>query len=380
MSYRKKLSHFEGYPMKSSRFVLFLLVALLISVPLSAQERPVGLPQPETGVTIRATDAIVNGGFETDSDWTETSLTFPGDIICFAACTTGGGTAGPYTGLGWVWFGGGSQEASTLMQTLSLTPAVGTTDVLRFWLWNGTTARGADRFYTRFNNLQLLEVAEGDAPFTLGYSEVLLNLAGIPGGTLSFAATSMDGATTNFSLDDVSLVPNVQDLVVNGSFEDLVNPLLSWTTPGKSGDLVICTDSTSFGNCTYKFKGSRFESSRLRQNLQLPIGAVMSANSTLVGSFWANAEPGVVLNAKLKVTYINGTQKTVKLNARFNAKYDDSAAGNDTNREWKLYQLPPLLLSLDSVSAAVLTLTHKSSKSNITVNVDNFSVAYLPAP
>lgn len=364
--------------MKSIRVTLFALVVMVMSVPLSAQERP--LPLPNANTATRAVDTIVNGGFETDSDWTELSLTFPNDIICNSGCGDGGGTSGPHTGTGWVWLGGGSLEAASLRQSLTLSPVAGTTDVLRFWLWNGTTTRGSDRFYVHYNGLQVSEVYEGDAPYAAGYNEVMVNLAGLSAGTLMFSSTSMDGSITNFSLDDVSLVPDVQDLVVNGSFEDSVTPLASWTVPGKTGDLVVCTDSTPFGTCTYKFKGSSAEFSRVRQTIQLPTGAVMNVGSTLVGSFWANAEPGVLMNASLKVTYTDGTKKTVKLNAGFNSKYDDLAAGNDSNRQWKLYQLPPLALSNNSTTGAVLTVTHKSMKSNITVNVDNFSVAYLPAP
>lgn len=362
---------------------LFALLLLLVAMPLSAQGRPAPLPTPlpPPGNTGRDIDVILNGDFEVDGSWTENSLTFPNDIICNAPCGDGGGTAGPRTGSGWVWFGGGSQEASRLSQALELTPTPGTTDLLRFYVWNGTVTRGRDSLYVLYTSLQLFELREGDQPYASGYSEVLLNLAGISNGDLTFNTTSMEGPISNFSLDDVSLIANVQDLVNNGSFENVGDPLAFWSTPGKSGDKALCSVSVPFGICAYQFKGSSTENSSLHQVLSLPSGGSMAAGSVLTGSFWAPIELGTSLRATLSVTYVDGTKKKVKLNASFNAAHDDSTlvpVGGSLPLE--LQQLPALLLTKPSTTGAVLKLTNTSLSKDLTFVVDNFSVAYIPNP
>lgn len=364
--------------MKSHRYMLLCLLLLIVSIPLSAQQRP----SPNDPGGTRGLDTIINGGFETDSDWIETSLTFPNDLICGAACGNGGGTAGPNTGTGFGWLGGGSQESSRLSQSLTLTPVVGTTDVLSFYLWNGTTTRGSDRFYTRSNGLQLLEVIEGNLRFTSGYSQVLLNLTGMGSGDVTFMSTSVDGSITNFSLDDVSVITDVEDIVANGSFED-VTPLLRWRTLGASEDSVLCNiaspNSAVFGNCYYHFKGSATENSRLRQTVNLPSIDTLPLGSTLLGSFWANVEPGVTLTANITLTYNNGRTITYSLDASYNPVFDDPAArNNDSNREWKLYQFPPIVLTRNISAAPVINITHTSNKPRFVSLVDNISMAYLP--
>jgi len=215
---------------------------------------------------------------------------------------------------------------------------------------------------------------EGDLPYSTGYSEVLINLAGFGTGTLEFAGTSFDGGTTNFSLDDVSLTSNVTDLVTNGGFEDGVTPLSGWTTPGASNDIANCTGSV-FGSCFYRFKGSSAENSRLKQSIQLPAGDIIPTGGTLLGSFWAKTPPGGVLTATLKVKYNNGTTKQVKVIGNHSPLYNDNSG---INPEWLYYGLPSLTLTRNVLVAPVLTITHKSRKASILLDVDNISVAYLP--
>lgn len=369
--------------MRSTRIFVLMFALLLFTIPLSAQDRPIPLPSPGTSISMpAATDAIVNGGFETDSDWTELSLIFPGDILCTVAlCGNGSGTAGPFSGDGFVWFGGSSVEASILSQLLTLTNEEGFTNVLLFYLWNGTTRRATDRFYALYSGLQLAEFVEGDKPIALGYAPVYANLTGFTDGNLQFSATSMDHQTTNFSLDDVSLIIDVPQLVVNQSFETSSPAPANWTTPGKSQDKVVCdspTFPTPFGICSYQFKGSATENSKLVQVMTAP--ATLATNDTLLASFWANVEPKTLLGATLTVNYKNGTSASVKLNANFRAKYDEASASTiDLNRQWKLYQLPPLTLTR-AAKNVTLTLLHKSKAGTTTVNVDNVSVAHLVAP
>lgn len=368
--------------MRLPRLIVVAIALLLLTVPLAAQDRPTPLPSPVTLIDVpNATDAILNGGFETDSDWTELSLQFPSDIICSLACGTGGDTAGPRTGDGFIWFGGSSQEASILSQSLTLTPEAGLTDVLIYHLWNGTSRRGVDRFYASYQGLQLAEIVEGTKPFDTGYAPIYANLTGFIGGDLSFLSTSMDGAITNFSLDDVSLITNVPQLVTNESFEASSPAPDGWTTPGKSQDKVVCNSPstpTPFGLCSYQFKGSATENSKLVQVMTAP--TALATNDTLLAAFWANVEPKTILNATLTVNYKNGTNASVKINASYKTKYDDASASTlDVNRQWKLYQLPPLVLTRPAKNVT-LTILHKSKAGTVTVNVDNISVAQLVAP
>jgi hypothetical protein len=88
-----------------------------------------GTPTPTPSPVCTPTQRITDGGFEATADdgsnpnWTSTSTAFGTALCTPAGCGTGGSTAGPHTGNGWIWFDGipgvPSAEAATAEQTVT---------------------------------------------------------------------------------------------------------------------------------------------------------------------------------------------------------------------------------------------------------------------
>lgn len=141
--------------------------------------------------------------------WTEASTNFGTPLCDAGSCGTGGGTAGPRTGAWWSWFGGiAAPEVASVEQTVTI--ASGAAANLKFWLWNGAeSGSGTDNFEVLIDGAQIFEVLEGDPTYTGGYVEVVLDVSAFADDanhTITFVSTSGGTGTTNFSMDDVSLL------------------------------------------------------------------------------------------------------------------------------------------------------------------------------
>lgn len=152
-------------------------------------------------------ELIVDGGFEggtPSAAWTETSTNFP-TPLCDANCG-GGGTAGPFAGSWWAWFGGTSNaENATAGQTVTI-PA-GSFATLRYQLWIGAIGDQTARLTIRVDGTAVQQIY----PFSpeSGYSLRSIDLDMYADGnahTILFDYVAPAQTTvSNFSVDNVSL-------------------------------------------------------------------------------------------------------------------------------------------------------------------------------
>lgn len=155
-------------------------------------------------------DVVEDGGFETTETtgaWDDDSAAF-GTVLCtIDDCGTGSGT-GPHGGNWWVWFGGvASGDTGYVAQDVTL-PA-GSGAELRFFLeipvggqpGSMTVSLGGDTLFS---------VTQADAATYESYQEVVIDVSAYAdGGTYELrfdSVTSSSTGTTNFFVDDVSLV------------------------------------------------------------------------------------------------------------------------------------------------------------------------------
>lgn len=164
-------------------------------------------------VTLPA-NPVADGGFEAGTpnpSWAEASTLFGTPLCDVAGCGTGGGTSGPHGGDWWVWFGGAGTDGPEVGSvTQSVTLPAGSTASLRFYFWNGSSSgNGQDYFRVTIDGTQIFNVLEGNATYTAGYTLVTLDLSAYANGaahTLVFEGAQLGTTTTNFALDDVSIV------------------------------------------------------------------------------------------------------------------------------------------------------------------------------
>jgi hypothetical protein len=150
---------------------------------------------------------LQNGGFDLGaSSWTPTSSNGT-THVCDPFCGTGGGTAGPRSGVWWAWLGGfpGPEEGSV---SQPFTPPAGGTSRLRFHLRIGAqSGNGQDYFRALVSGEPVFEATESTPGFD-GYTLVELDItAEAPPGsrTLRFEARTFGNQVTNFNVDDVSI-------------------------------------------------------------------------------------------------------------------------------------------------------------------------------
>jgi hypothetical protein len=156
---------------------------------------------------------VLDGSFEAtaNSPWSEASSNSLPIICTPGSCGTGGGTAGPRSGIHWAWMGGisGVQETGSVSQTVTI--QTGSAE-LSFWLWIGASSGNQQdrlRVFMDTDPAPYVTVHEGDPGYTGGYAEVVVDVSAVANGashTLKIEATTQGNGVTNFSVDDVSLV------------------------------------------------------------------------------------------------------------------------------------------------------------------------------
>jgi hypothetical protein len=187
---------------------------LLLPVAALAQARkPNPNPnQPGYASNFEATDMIEDGGFEAGTPnpfWNEASTNFGTPLCDAGSCGTGGGTAGPNTGAWWSWFGGATAvEVATVDQDVTLTN--GNTVVLEYFLWIGVDGNaGGDALEVDVDGSNQQTILSNNVSFAAGYAMTSVDISSFAdGGThnLLMRGTQATAATTNFNVDDLSLV------------------------------------------------------------------------------------------------------------------------------------------------------------------------------
>lgn len=166
---------------------------------------------------------ILDPDFEQGTPWpswtTQTSTNF-GTPCCDGGCGNGGGTAPPFDGANWAWFGGiPAPETATLGQ--SITIPNGATATLTFQMQIGAVSSPfTDTLTVKMDNTTLMVFTE-PATAETGYTLRTFDVSAFANGashTLLFSYVGQTSGTCNMTVDDVLLntsgaAPQVQSAV-----------------------------------------------------------------------------------------------------------------------------------------------------------------------
>ncbi len=176
-----------------------------------------------TDNTVTVSNRILDGGFEaTDSTgqnvhWTSTSTRFGTSLCRSTLCGTGGGTAGPRNGNGWVWFDGSDNtnaELATVSQQVQFPPSGSA--ILSYHLRIGSVRAPVSSVFRVKINGSTVQTINEPSESEPAYTERLVDLTAYANGqlhTLTFEYFRPASAPSdNFTIDDVSLI--VEKVVV----------------------------------------------------------------------------------------------------------------------------------------------------------------------
>ncbi|HRQ65414.1 MAG TPA: hypothetical protein PKZ76_11250, partial [Xanthomonadaceae bacterium] len=202
-------------------------------------------------------DVVQDGSFEAGSPnafWAETSTNFGTPLCTVAGCGTGGGT-GPRTGSWWAWFGGTTAaETGSVAQDVTIPPA--TSAELRFWLEIPASATPGF-LEVRLGGDVVFSATQADAGSFGNYTEVVVDVLAYADGVereLLFFSQTTAGATTNFFVDDVSLVVEPGGTCVSPAGVDWLSAdPATGTTAGDDTDTVsISFDASTLTEGLYE--------------------------------------------------------------------------------------------------------------------------------
>ena len=155
---------------------------------------------------------IIDGGFEAGSPWPawtiQTSTGFDTPLCIETTCGTGGGTAPPFAGANWAWFGGtAAAETATLGQAVTI-PTTATSATLTFQMRIGAVSPPFTDTLTVSIDGTTLQTYTEPATAESGYTLRTIDVSAFADGglhTLLFSYVGPGGDTANFSVDDVAL-------------------------------------------------------------------------------------------------------------------------------------------------------------------------------
>ncbi len=139
--------------------------------------------------------------------WTVQSSTAFGSPLCDGGCGDGGGTAGPWGGANFAWFGGiATAETATLGQAVTIPPGQAT---LYYYLWIGSVVSPfTDTLTVKLDGNTLdthLEPSTAEPGYTRRSVDVSAYADGGSHALLFEYVGPPDGGTANFCVDDVVL-------------------------------------------------------------------------------------------------------------------------------------------------------------------------------
>ncbi|MEO8195478.1 MAG: hypothetical protein ABI689_02020 [Thermoanaerobaculia bacterium] len=155
---------------------------------------------------------VVDGTFEAGSPWSawtvQTSTNYGSPICDTGGCGTGGGTAGPFAGTNWAWFGGATAvETATAGQ--SVTIPSGSNLFLHFRLWIGSVSSPfTDTLTVSVDGLPQITYTE-PATAEVGHTERYVDVSAFANGAahaLLFTYVGPTAGVGNFSVDSVELL------------------------------------------------------------------------------------------------------------------------------------------------------------------------------
>jgi subtilisin family serine protease len=182
-------------------------------------QRQVSLALSGVGTNVCPGNLLNNSRLEKQTSWTQGASLGEGALpLCTTEnCSTSpsfGGPAGPYSGIGWGWFGGITTTLPITRQTQIMTQTVNIpsgTASLQFNLHISRADPGTgptDRFRALINNTPVFTATAAEASLYPSFQLVRLNVGAFAGqaATLVFSATTTTtGPIVNFNLDDPAL-------------------------------------------------------------------------------------------------------------------------------------------------------------------------------
>lgn len=212
---------------------------------------PTPTPTP-TATPTPAPGFINDGGFElntgtttvTNPVWSSTSTAFGTSLCTILACGNGGGTAGPRTGNGWVWFdgtGNGANAENANVRQSIVFPRSGAL-TLNYYLRIGAVTPPSNSVLTVSVDGTVVQTINEPATAETAYTLRTVNLSSFANGAtrvLRFAYSRPAGTTgsDNFTIDDVSLVrPTAASVSISGRVTTprefgLTNAMVTLTAP-----------------------------------------------------------------------------------------------------------------------------------------------------
>jgi hypothetical protein len=104
-------------------FSILLIVGLLMPATPASAETPTMVSLPAVTGSNLIKDPSFEASISTNAYWIQSSTNFGTPLCTVGICGTGNGTAGPYSGSAWVWFGGtSSNEIGSLSLFLIVEP------------------------------------------------------------------------------------------------------------------------------------------------------------------------------------------------------------------------------------------------------------------
>jgi len=143
----------------------------------------------------------------TNPVWDGTSTTFVTPFCDVLGCGNGGGSASPHGGTFWAWLGGVGPVAETSTTSQSVIIPAGETRFLNFWLWIGAIGDGSTNLDVLVDATVVTSFPE-PAVEEAGYTQRGIDVSAFADGaahTIEFVYTSPGSASSNYSLDDVTL-------------------------------------------------------------------------------------------------------------------------------------------------------------------------------
>lgn len=326
--------------MKQRRFllilgILVLTLSLLAATTVLASSQGVerlngapGLPNNSFPPPPMA-EQVQDGSFEAGSPnpfWTESSTNFGTPLCSAGTCGTGGGTAGPNSGAWWAWFGGiGAYEEGAVSQMVTI-PA-GTTTMTWYQMLGACSGMAQDYLEVNIDGTQEYVIDATDASCgVLTHSQQSIDISAYADGgshTIEFHSEVFGtGGTTNFSVDDVSIVapdplPSIVMTKTVGVVPGVCATTSSITVPGAGADVYYCYEVMNTGNVTLGIHDLVDDQlGQLLSGFMYDLGPGQSVDSVAAG---------LVASATITQTTVNSATWTAFNNSQETASSSSSA-------------------------------------------------------
>lgn len=292
-------------------------------------------------------ERIADGTFEDGNPWTswtvQTSTNFGTAICNTTLCGTDSGTAPPFAGDNWIWFGGiGAAETATVGQNVPI-PSGGPA-TLSFQLRIGKVASPfTDTLAVTIDGTNIATFTE-PAAAEPGYTLRSLDVSAFADGAshaILFTYTGTTNGSANFTVDNVSLIaggacstPTITGTITYGNtITGPPPPFVSNVLLSGSGSLPISA-LTEFPGGTYTLSGFGTGAYTVTPSKTGGVnGAISSFDAAKIAQHASGIPPG--LNSiQLVVADVSGNGSVTSFDAGQVARYASAISGSGSTGTW----------------------------------------------